>query len=375
MNVVLLSFRLLLSAIFSVAGIAKLADRLGTRKAIEQFGSPDSLSGPLSLALPATELAIAVLLLPLSTAWWGACAALALLLIFVGVIGINMALGRTPDCHCFGQLHSEPVGWRTLLRNGLLTTAAGWVVWQGRENPGLSIIWWTQDLSVTDITVLITALLVVVVVAVEGWVALHLMRQNGRFLLRIDALEARLGGGPPPAQTSARQPQRGLPIGSSAPHFELASLSGSPVTLETLRALGKPVFLLFTDPHCGPCDALLPSIGRWHNDNRDKLTVAVVSRGKPELNRAKAEAHGLENFLLQNDREVAKQYQASGTPSAVLIDRNGAIASPVASGSSAIGELMALAISAVPEVGARQNNGAQAEDCWIGPHARPTIGA
>ena len=37
-------------------------------------------------------------------------AALALLLAFVGGIVVNLARGTTPDCHCFGQLHSEPAG-------------------------------------------------------------------------------------------------------------------------------------------------------------------------------------------------------------------------------------------------------------------------
>ena len=43
---------------------------------------------------------------------WLAFAAIvaALLLAFVGGIAFNMARGNAPDCHCFGQLHSEPAG-------------------------------------------------------------------------------------------------------------------------------------------------------------------------------------------------------------------------------------------------------------------------
>ena len=36
--------------------------------------------------------------------------ALVLLLLFVGGISYNVARGRSPDCHCFGQLHSAPAG-------------------------------------------------------------------------------------------------------------------------------------------------------------------------------------------------------------------------------------------------------------------------
>jgi hypothetical protein len=45
-----------------VAGVAKLVDRPGSRLAIADFGAPSALVGPVALALPLAELAIAVLL-------------------------------------------------------------------------------------------------------------------------------------------------------------------------------------------------------------------------------------------------------------------------------------------------------------------------
>jgi len=66
MSVALLVLRRLLSVVFCVAAAAKLADLSGSRKSLEQFGAPAWLSTPLSLALPAVELATAILLLPLS---------------------------------------------------------------------------------------------------------------------------------------------------------------------------------------------------------------------------------------------------------------------------------------------------------------------
>jgi hypothetical protein len=35
--------------------------------------------------------------------------------------------------HCFGQVHSEPADWFTLIRNGILAAS---VVWQGQLDPG-----------------------------------------------------------------------------------------------------------------------------------------------------------------------------------------------------------------------------------------------
>src|SRR5687768_9342155 len=118
METALLVGRLGLAAVFLIAGFAKLADRQGTRQAMVDFGVPRVLAAPIGILLPLVEIAIGVALIPAASAWWGAIGALALLLLFVLGIGVNLALGRRPDCRCFGQLHSAPAGWRTLVRDG-----------------------------------------------------------------------------------------------------------------------------------------------------------------------------------------------------------------------------------------------------------------
>jgi uncharacterized membrane protein YphA (DoxX/SURF4 family) len=120
MDTALLITRFLLALVFVVAGVAKLADRKGSRQAITDFGLPTALATPVGILLPLAELAVAAILIPTSTAWWGAVGALALLLLFVTGIAANLARGKKPECHCFGQLHSAPAGWKTLLRNGAL---------------------------------------------------------------------------------------------------------------------------------------------------------------------------------------------------------------------------------------------------------------
>src|SRR3712207_4543089 len=115
MDTALLLARLALAAVFAVAGIAKLFDREGARAGLEGFGVPRALARPGAIVLPVAEIAVAVLLLPVGTAWYGGLGALALLLAFVAGIGYNLARGRTPDCHCFGTLHSEPAGRSTLI--------------------------------------------------------------------------------------------------------------------------------------------------------------------------------------------------------------------------------------------------------------------
>jgi peroxiredoxin len=377
----LLAARLLLAAVFLVAGLAKLADLAGSRQALRDFGVPARLTTPFGTLLPLAELGVAVALLFPATAWWGALGALILLLLFVGGIGYNLALGRQPDCHCFGQLHSAPAGWSTLIRNLVLAIVAAAILVLGRSTSQVGVLDWLTPLSVSQrIEVLVGVVLLVLLIG-EGWMILQMMSQQGRLLLRLEALEARLaeaGLAPSPA-TGATGATAGLAVGSPAPSFVLPTLSGETTRLESLRALGKPVMLLFSDPGCGPCSALLPEVGRWQREYATKVVVALISRGTVEANHPKATEYGLTHVLLQNDREVAEAYQAFGTPSAVLISRDGSIGSPLAQGAEAIRALIAAALSpagagTLPIVAATNGNGQRAMAAAPRPPAGPKMG-
>jgi uncharacterized membrane protein YphA (DoxX/SURF4 family) len=220
MEIVLLLARLLLASVFVVAGAAKVVDREGSRRAIADFGVPAPLTTPLGLLLPLAELVVAAALIPASTAWWGAAGALALLLVFVAGIGANLARGRKPECRCFGQLHSEPAGWNTLARNGFLAAVAGFVLWQGYGGAGPSAVGWLASLSATQVAGLVLGLAVLGVLAAQWWLLLNLLRQNGRLLMRVDALEWRLGAGGVAARRrwcGAISQRRGGPIAARAP--------------------------------------------------------------------------------------------------------------------------------------------------------------
>jgi peroxiredoxin len=347
LNNALLFARLLLAGIFAVAGVAKLAHRQGSRQAIVDFGVPSALAAPLGLLLPLGEVAVAATLLPASTAWWGALGALGLLSVFIVGIGINLARGRKPDCHCFGQLHSAPAGWKTLARNGALAAVAGFVLWEGFDGAGPSALAWLGALSTAQLLGIIGGVIVLVLLAGQWGFLVHLLRQNGRLLVRLEAVEATLaeGGSVAPSENGTPVHQaEGLPVGSEAPQFSLSGLHGETLTLEALRSSGKPVMSLFTDPGCGPCNAMLPDVGRWQEEHAQKLTLALISRGDVEENKTKASEHGLRNVLLQKDWEVSESYEVRGTPSAVLIAPDGKVASPVAGGADGIKDLLAYVV-------------------------------
>src|ERR1017187_843959 len=139
MSVVMLLARVALAMVFALAGAAKLLDLKHSRAALSDFGLPTWLAGPLGTALPFFELSVSILILPTSTAWWGALEAAALLSAFVAGIAINLARGKRPDCNCFGQLHSEPIGSPTLARTGLLLLIAVGVLARASSDPGLSL--------------------------------------------------------------------------------------------------------------------------------------------------------------------------------------------------------------------------------------------
>jgi peroxiredoxin len=340
---VLLVARLLLAGVFLVAGLAKLIDRAGSRQAMVDFGLPSPLAVPLGWLLPITELALVVTLLVASTAWWAAVAAVALLALFLAGIAVNLARGRKPACRCFGQLSAGPIGWSTLVRNGVLIVVAGVVVWQGRTDAGLDVPAWLGSLGLGEILSVGAAAVALALLLGMTWLLFQLWQLIGRLLVRVDELEARIVAG---AETGSQavavpaQVQPGLPVGSPAPSFRLDGLHGETLTLDALRASRKPVLLLFSDPECGPCGALMPEVGRWQRDHASALALAVVSRGEVEANRSKASEHGLTTVLLQKTDEVAQAYQAYGTPSAVLIQADGVIGSPVALGADGIRALV-----------------------------------
>ena len=347
MDTAILFARLLLAAVFVVAGVAKLADREGSRRAVADFGVPAALATPLSILLPLAELAVAVTLIPTATAFWGGVGALALLLLFVAGIGANLARGHKPDCHCFGQLHSAPAGWTTLARNGVLAAVAAFLVWGGLEGDvGPSLIGWISALSTVGLLVVTGGMVLLALVAAQ-WLFLYgLLRQNGRLLARLEAVEETLTtAGLAQSENGARSAP-GLPVGTPAPAFGLMDLRGEEVALENLRARGKPVVLLFTDPNCGPCADLLPDVGRWQREYAEKLTISLVGRGSVEENHAEVSEHGVENVLLQEDWEVADAYQVEATPSAVVISPEGTIGSPLGQGPDEVEALVEHAVGA-----------------------------
>ena len=320
MDLIIVLIRIALSAVFGVAGVTKLLDQHGTREAVENFGAPKSLAPALSVVLPIAELTIAAGILFAGTTGASALAALLVLGLFIVVISVNLARGRTHDCHCFGQIYSRPLGWPTLVRNLIFALGAGIAFWWAYTRRSSSIISTLVQLSTVQ-WLLLGSVVVMVIASLT-----YLTRKQKRL----------------PAKTAVTL--QGLPLDSIAPPFELPAYAGGKSSLAQLLAFGKPLLLIFTNPNCGPCVVLFKEIKEWQESHSEQLTVTLISTGTIKENFVNVARNGLGQVLLQQQREVAESYGANVTPTAVVVNTDGKIASPLAAGADEIRKLLASAL-------------------------------
>lgn len=197
---------------------------------------------------------------------------------------------------------------------------------------------------------LVAAVLQVALLTWTVWLIARLLDQNRRLLSRVDAVERLLAQRAAPP-IDGQETGDGLPLGTPAPPFSLPGVHGETMTLDALRAYGKPVLLVFSSPGCEPCTALLPDVGRWQRDHAARLTVAIVTRGSAMVNREVAAEHGLGHLLVQRESEVADAYRSNGAPSGVVVRPDGTVGSVTATGSAAIRRLVAHVVSTPTEFG------------------------
>jgi uncharacterized membrane protein YphA (DoxX/SURF4 family)/thiol-disulfide isomerase/thioredoxin len=326
MATVVLALRVLLVVVFATAGVGKLLDLAGSRRAVADFGVPESAARVIGLLLPLAELAIAIGLIFRPSAQVAAIAAAVVLAGFIAGIARALSRGEQPDCHCFGQIHSAPAGPATLVRNGILGAAAIVIAAYGT---GPAIDSWVSDRSAAELAAVGLGI-VALGASLYAW---NLFSQNRSLIndLRIARKAGAIGG------------RFGLPVGTEAPQFVLDDLRGERVTLSNLTDRGRPVVLMFMSPWCGPCGAMLPRIRQWQETLRERLTIAIISSGTAEQNEGFAE-QGLEDVLLQEEMEVADIFSVKGTPSAVIVSQNGHVASNLAEMEQAIEPLVRLAL-------------------------------
>jgi peroxiredoxin len=137
----------------------------------------------------------------------------------------------------------------------------------------------------------------------------------------------------------------GLKAGTPAPGFRLPRVDGGALDLADYR--GRRVLLVFSDPQCGPCDALAPRLEQLHRRSADPQ-ILMIGRRDLETNRKKVAEAGLTfPVAVQKNWDTSRDYGMFATPIGYLIDERGVMAADVATGAEAI-----LALTATPPAAA-----------------------
>ena len=125
----------------------------------------------------------------------------------------------------------------------------------------------------------------------------------------------------------------GRQVGEPAPPLKLRDLAGNKVNLATTFK-GEKTLVAFWNPGCGFCQQMLDDLKDWEaNPPQDAPKLLVVSGGTKEANKAM----GLRStVVLDQNFGVGSAFGASGTPSAVLVDEEGKVASELAVGAPAV---------------------------------------
>jgi uncharacterized membrane protein YphA (DoxX/SURF4 family)/thiol-disulfide isomerase/thioredoxin len=317
-DTVLVVARIILAMVFFFAGVTKLADLRGSQAALEGFRVPERLARVAGIALPVVELATAVLLLLSPTASLGAALALALLTAFVAGIAAALRRGETPECHCFGQLHSEPVSNDTAGRNVALAVLAA-VVLIGGGGPSISS--WASELGASNVAVVALALVAVGL----ALLCYSLWRENRRLS----------GHAAPPA---AIEP---LQVGDGVPAFTVFDEQGRPRRATDLAA--KQSVLVFTSSTCGPCHELMPELARWKKMLEPRLELHVLAAGDRHQNVEIAREHEVP-VLLDEKGEAASAFRIPGTPSAAELGADGRVIVPPVGGALGIEAVIRAAL-------------------------------
>jgi hypothetical protein len=304
-----------LALVFIAAGVGKLLDRVGSIRALRAFGVPLRWARPGARVLPVVELATAAALLIQPLAVVGAALALVLLAAFSAGILRALRKGLTPDCHCFGQLHSAPAGHGTVLRNAALAVPASLVAVAGPSDALKGI--GADGAALVTLVTLVAALTVATIA---------LLRENR--ILRE--------GGP-----AGPQP---LEIGDPVPALELRDPQGASLAIHDLVDAERPTVLVYVQPGCGPCKTLMPKLERWRPVLAERVKLLVVS-GPPSSGEEPTpnDLEAAPQTFWDMESAALARYRLPGTPAAMIIDPGPAIGSAPATGVDAVEALIRVA--------------------------------
>ncbi len=159
--------------------------------------------------------------------------------------------------------------------------------------------------------------------------------QATRSLIRRVAIQLAPLSRPVPNPDGMASARSRSSVGQSAPDVTVSTSSGEPVSLQQFQ--GQRTLLLFWNPESRFCHQMLDDLRAWEVDPPPGAPrLVIVSTGMDDSN---ATMTLRAPVLIDQEFVAGRAFGAAGTPSAVLIDAEGRVASEVAIGASAILEL------------------------------------
>lgn len=286
-----LAGRLLVAGAFGWAAAGKLADLPRLRAALYLSRLTRPWVPQVSVLLPATELVLAAGLTGARSGWASAAASGVLLVAFTGYLALDPSAAR--GCHCFGGRTA------TSRRAGILRNVVLLAVLVPAVARGPSAGRWGVPAAAEPWAGAVAA----IGVLLGTWWAFHrdgAARSSGR---------RRAGVPPVPAPQARRE----------AVPFDVPSLAGGRLRLADLAARPEGVLLVFVEPGCGLCEALLPAAA-------GRADVAVlVAVDDPAQAAGWAADHGLAPSAVGIDLAgaVADAYRVPAVPAATRVDVRG----------------------------------------------------
>jgi len=125
-------------------------------------------------------------------------------------------------------------------------------------------------------------------------------------------------------------------IGQKIPDFSLQDINGKGVDSKSF--LGRETLVAFWSLTCPYCKEMIAELRDWDNGrSKDDPTLLVFSEGDV----AEHKEFGLRSsIILEKDYKTAERFGMFGTPSAVLVDKEGRIISETAAGAPSIWSLV-----------------------------------
>lgn len=289
-----------------VSGVAKVRHPEETRSAFGELRLPRALTrSPAPVLLPWAEivLAVAIVVTPPPFALAVSVVVLALFVAYLVVIVRALGFGYPVTCSCFGRLGLGEVTRRTALRNVLLVVVAALGVWSATA--GNSVAARLLDASA------------------QTWVWLGLV------VLTVAVVVVTFGGTKGDPLTREPVTADGADSGEEAdyerqpiPFAVLETEDGQTVTMHELTSSGA-VLLLFLSPSCGSCLPVIERLPEWDAGLGPVSLRAVVWSPLDEA--VAAQPHLAGRVLRDPDAITARIFRV-GTPGAVLLGADGALA-------------------------------------------------